>query len=103
MGENSGQKFYAPDSSDEEGDDEDDDDYASREVNFDDSESEEEDFDQYLKNTSQESLPKNTDAKIDEAEDELAKKGENTDDLSNTARKGQNGSSTGVKPAVKGR
>jgi len=101
--ESSGQKFYAPDSSDEEGDDEDDDDYASREVNFDDSESEEEDFDQYLKNTSQESLPKNTDAKIDEEEDELAKKGENTDDLIKTAIKGQNGSLTGVKEAVKGR
>merc|ERR1711892_1494970 len=47
------QKIYAPDSSDDEEEDEEDDDFVSREVNFDDSESEGDDFDEYVKHTSQ--------------------------------------------------
>jgi len=67
--ESSGPKFYAPDSSDD--DDDEDDDYASREVNFDDSESGDEDFDQYQKNLSQENISKDTGATIpEEREDE---------------------------------
>jgi len=63
-------KFYAPDSSDDEDDDED---YASREVNFDDSDSEEEDFDEFVRNPSVENISKLSDKEGKEANSNNAK------------------------------
>merc|ERR1712218_128 len=97
--ESSAPKFYAPDSSDDDDGDDDDDDFASREVNFDDSESEDEDFDQYLKNTSQENIPRNIETTITEDDDEQSRE---EDDSLKTTMNGPIGSRQEVRDLGRG-
>ena len=71
-------RIYAPDSSDDEDEDED---VVSREVNFDELESEEDDFDEYVSNTNQDSTPENSQSleALDTTDIEMKQSGKTND------------------------